>query len=78
MPSLGPETCLQQVIASLMDFTAEHHIGWHQIIGVGLGIPGPMDAASRMLVRPPRMPGLGSFDMRTGYGARLQSTHVFR
>jgi predicted NBD/HSP70 family sugar kinase len=63
--SLGPEICLQQVITSLMDFTAEHHIGWHQIIGVGLGIPGPMDAASRMLVRPPRMPGWDQFDMRT-------------
>ncbi len=63
--SLGPEICLQQVIASLMDFTAEHQIGWHQIIGVGLGIPGPMDAASRMLVRPPRMPGWDQFDMRT-------------
>jgi predicted NBD/HSP70 family sugar kinase len=63
--SLGPETCLQQVIASLMGFTAEHQIGWHQIIGVGLGIPGPMDAASRMLVRPPRMPGWDQFDMRT-------------
>ncbi len=62
--SLGPEICLQQVIASLMDFTTEHHIGWHQIIGVGLGIPGPMDAASRMLVRPPRMPGWDQFDMR--------------
>ena len=63
--SLGPEVCLQQVIASLMEFTAEHQIGWHQIIGVGLGIPGPMDAASRMLVRPPRMPGWDQFDMRT-------------
>src|SRR5690348_1285568 len=63
--SLGPKTCLQQVIASLMDFTAEHQIGWHQIIGVGLGIPGPMDAATRMLVRPPRMPGWDQFDMRT-------------
>ena len=62
--SLGPEVCLQQVIASLMDFIAEQHIGWHQIIGVGMGIPGPMDAASRMLVRPPRMPGWDSFDMR--------------
>jgi predicted NBD/HSP70 family sugar kinase len=63
--SLGPEICLQQVIASLMDFTTEHQIGWHQIIGVGLGIPGPMDAASRMLVRPPRMPGWDQYDMRT-------------
>lgn len=63
--SLGPEICLRQVIASLMDFTVEHQIGWHQIIGVGLGIPGPMDAASRMLVRPPRMPGWDHFDMRT-------------
>jgi predicted NBD/HSP70 family sugar kinase len=63
--SLGPEICLQQAIASLMDFTAEYRIGWHQIIGVGLGIPGPMDAASRMLVRPPRMPGWDQFDMRT-------------
>jgi predicted NBD/HSP70 family sugar kinase len=63
--ALGPEICLQQVTARLMEFVAEHHIGWHQIIGVGLGIPGPMDAASRMLVRPPRMPGWDRFDIRT-------------
>lgn len=63
--ALGPDQCLQQMIASLMEFTAEQHIGWHQIIGVGLGIPGPMDAASRMLVRPPRMPGWDHFDIRT-------------
>ncbi|MGE5335655.1 MAG: ROK family transcriptional regulator [Nitrososphaerota archaeon] len=63
--ALGPEACLREVIARLMGFTAEHHIGWHQIIGVGLGIPGPMDAASRMLVRPPRMPGWDHFDIRT-------------
>ena len=62
--ALGPERCLQQVIASLMNFTSEQRIGWHQIIGVGLGIPGPLDAASRMLVRPPRMPGWDSFDIR--------------
>ena len=61
----GPEACLQQVIASLMNFTTEQHIGWHQIIGVGLGIPGPLDAASRMLVRPPRMPGWDHFDIRS-------------
>ncbi len=63
--ALGPERCLQQVVASLMDFAAEHAIGWHQIIGLGLGIPGPMDAASRRLVRPPRMPGWDHFDIRT-------------
>jgi predicted NBD/HSP70 family sugar kinase len=63
--SLGPDVCLQQLIAELMDFTSEQQIGWHQIIGVGLGIPGPMDAASRMLVRPPRMPGWDQFDIRS-------------
>jgi predicted NBD/HSP70 family sugar kinase len=63
--SLGPDICLQQLIAHLMDFAAEQQIGWHQIIGVGLGIPGPMDAASRMLVRPPRMPGWDQFDIRS-------------
>ena len=61
--ALGPEHCLQQVIACLMSFTAERQIGWHQIIGIGMGIPGPMDAASRMLVRPPRMPGWDHFDI---------------
>jgi predicted NBD/HSP70 family sugar kinase len=62
--ALGPHICLQQVIASLMAFLAERAIGWHQIIGAGVGIPGPMDAASRMLVRPPRMPGWDNFDIR--------------
>jgi predicted NBD/HSP70 family sugar kinase len=63
--ALGPEACLHQLSDRLLAFVAEHHIGWHQIIGVGMGIPGPIDAASRVLIRPPRMPGWDQFDIRS-------------
>lgn len=63
--ALGPEVCLEQLLERLTEFLSDQHIDWHQIIGIGMGIPGPLDATSRMLVRPPRMPGWDQFDVRS-------------
>ncbi len=61
---LGPGVCLPLLTAELRDFAARHHIPWDRVVGVGVGIPGPMDVHRRMLVSPPRMPGWDRVDIR--------------
>ena len=55
--ALGPGACLPVLIAELNAFLGERGVTWSRVIGVGLGIPGPLDARRCTLVRPPRMPG---------------------
>jgi len=54
---LGPDACLPLLVAELNAFLEERSVSWSRVVGVGLGIPGPLDASRCMLVRPPRMPG---------------------
>jgi predicted NBD/HSP70 family sugar kinase len=61
--SLGPAACLPKVVAQLQAFASDQDIGWDRIIGIGIGIPGPVDTRLRMLVRPPRMPGWDHVDI---------------
>jgi predicted NBD/HSP70 family sugar kinase len=61
---LGPECCLKQVGAQLNDFLAEQHIDWSQIVGIGMGMPGPLDWRLHKLIAPPRMPGWNNVEVQ--------------
>jgi len=54
---LGPEVCLPRLVAELRAFAQSAGISWGHTLGVGMGIPGPVDAEHGMLVQPPGMPG---------------------
>jgi len=54
--SHGPEVCLPQLIAELRAFVAAAGLSWSSIVGIGLGIPGPLDAQQHTLISPPGMP----------------------
>jgi glucokinase-like ROK family protein len=60
----GPDYCLPQVGSELQEFLAEHGIAWSQIIGIGMGIPGPLDERLHKLVSPPRMPGWNNVEVQ--------------
>jgi predicted NBD/HSP70 family sugar kinase len=60
---LGAEVCLPVLVEKIRSFAAAWSISWDSVIGLGLGIPGPMDARQRMLVSPPRMPGWHGVDI---------------
>ena len=60
----GPEVCLPLLVAELNRFVERQHLTWDSIVGIGLGIPGPMDARVRMLISPPRMPGWHGVDVQ--------------
>jgi glucokinase-like ROK family protein len=55
--ALGPEVCLPLLAERIRMFVSEHELPWDRIVGIGIGIPGPLDAERQRLVSPPRMPG---------------------
>jgi glucokinase-like ROK family protein len=61
----GPDECLPWLISELRATLDEHHIPWTQVVGVGVGIPGPMDASLQRTIEPPRMPGWDGVDVRS-------------
>ncbi len=65
--SLGPDECLPWVVRELRDFLVEQHVSWNRVVGIGVGMPGPMDANVHRTIAPPRMPGWGNVDV----GGRL-------
>lgn len=62
--TLGADACLALLAAKIRRFVADHAIAWDTILGLGVGIPGPVDEQQRMLIRPPRMPGWDGVDVQ--------------
>ena len=61
---LGPGVVLARV-RNLMQQLLEHSgLRSNQVIGIGIGVPGPVDFASGQLVNPPLMPAWDSFSIR--------------
>jgi glucokinase-like ROK family protein len=60
----GPDRCLMQVGAELHDFLAEQKVEWSQIVGIGMGMPGPLDWRLHKLIAPPRMPGWNNVEVQ--------------
>jgi glucokinase-like ROK family protein len=55
--SQGAEACLPLLITRLRAFVEAADTRWDQIVGVGVGFPGPIDSTRKQLVAPPRLPG---------------------
>ena len=66
---LGPDVCLPRLIGVIRQLISENQLDWDRVVGVGVGIPGPVDATLNMLVTPPRMTGWDRVDV-TGIFAR--------
>lgn len=60
---LGPDVCLPRLIGEIRQLISENQLDWDRVVGVGVGIPGPVDATLNMLVAPPRMAGWGGVDV---------------
>jgi len=54
--SRGPDVCLPLFVAELNSFLEEQRLSWNKVIGIGLGMPGPLDTNLQGPVAPPRMP----------------------
>lgn len=59
----GPEVCLPLLIAEVHAFVEASGVPWNHVVGMGLGIPGPLDSELHRLSAPPGMPGWDGIDV---------------
>lgn len=62
--SAGPDVGLATIVAFAREMLAEAHIELSQLIGIGVGLPGPLDYAQGTVVAPPIMPGWDQVPVR--------------
>ncbi|MGF6528155.1 glucokinase-like ROK family protein [Variovorax sp. PvP013] len=60
----GPGVVLARVRVLLRDMLASAGIDARRVIGIGIGVPGPVDFQSGQLVNPPLMPAWDGFSIR--------------
>lgn len=62
--SEGPEAAMRRVAELLDRFVSQLGLRREDVLGIGLGAPGPMDAATGMLIAPPQLPHWFDFNLR--------------
>jgi glucokinase-like ROK family protein len=62
--SAGPEPGLEAIGEIAREILAESGLGLSQVIGIGVGLPGPLDYDHGTVVAPPIMPGWHNFPVR--------------
>ncbi len=62
--SLGPDTCLQEVDQQVHSFLGKNKFSLHDIVAIGVGVPGPVVSEAGGVVAPPIMPGWDSFPIQ--------------
>jgi predicted NBD/HSP70 family sugar kinase len=59
----GPDAVLPAVVASVRDLLERSGRGLHEVLGVGVGLPGPVEHSTGRPINPPIMPGWDGFDV---------------
>ncbi len=59
-----PEAALQEVDTTVREVLADVGLTLHDLMGIGVGVPGPVMAEQGLVVAPPIMPGWGDFPIR--------------
>ncbi|MEO6714645.1 MAG: ROK family transcriptional regulator [Mycobacteriales bacterium] len=59
----GPEACLGWVAEAGRELLASAHRQSRELVGIGLGLPGPVEHLSGRPINPPIMPGWDGFDV---------------
>jgi len=70
--SQGAEACLPLLSTRLRAFIEAADTRWDQIVGIGMGVPGPIDTSRRQLVSPPRLPGWDRINLYAAMHRELQ------
>ncbi|RYF74990.1 MAG: ROK family protein [Comamonadaceae bacterium] len=60
----GPGVVMARVRRCLRELLAAHAIPARRVLGIGMGVPGPVNFEIGQLVNPPLMPGWDSFSIR--------------
>ncbi|MDJ0497252.1 MAG: ROK family protein [Acidimicrobiia bacterium] len=67
----GPEAVLSWVETEFARLLEEAQVSEERLLGVGIGLPGPVEFASGRAVSPPIMPGWDGYDVRSRLERRL-------
>jgi glucokinase len=68
----GPEAILDQMIRGAEQLIQQEGLSRDDIVGVGIGSPGPLSISRGMLLALPNIPGMENFPMRDRVSERLQ------
>ena len=60
----GPGVVLARVLVVMRELLARCQLGAKDVLGIGIGVPGPVNFAAGQLVNPPLMPAWDSFSIR--------------
>jgi len=63
--SIGPEKVMERVVSLIDILMAEHNLENSSILGIGMGVPGPVEFATGTPVSPPIMPGWHRYPIRS-------------
>ncbi len=69
----GPETVLKWVKARFTELLSEVGRNWSDVLGVGIGLPGPVDFETGRPVSPPAMPGWDGVDVASMFADATSS-----
>lgn len=67
----GPDAVLPAIIEAVHAIVRQSKVDMTQVIGVGVGVPGPLDNLRGTLVMPPIMPGWHNFKFQTSLEERI-------
>ena len=73
---LNPESVLGRCSELVMEMVAAQGGGVDQVLGIGVGVPGPVNFAKGVLVAPPLMPGWENFPIRDFFKRTFISAFV--
>lgn len=62
--ALGPGPVLAQISALIDDLLRQHHVPRQGVLGLGMGVPGPVEFGTGLLITPPLMPRWEGFNLR--------------
>ena len=71
-----PEVLLGACIDLIKELAAQLGCNTNQILGIGIGVPGPVDFARGVLVAPPLMPGWENFPIRSFFRESFPSAFM--
>lgn len=60
----GPDGYFQEIIPALAQLKEKAEKSGYQILGMGIGVPGPIDYRNGSLLSPPNFPGWNGFDLQ--------------
>lgn len=67
----GPDVVLPAIVSAVQTIIERAGVDSERIIGVGVGVPGPMDNKRGTLIMPPIMPGWHNFNFQASLQARI-------